>query len=38
MQEQIKTTSFLEKLKSVFGTVYPENVQETDEECEENED
>ena len=33
-----EAVSFCDKLKSVFGAVYPENAQETDEESEENED
>lgn len=32
------TASFMDKLKSVFGTVCPENTQEADEESEEYED
>lgn len=32
------TASFMDKLKSVFGTVCPENTQETDEKSEEYED
>ena len=32
------TASFMDKMKSVFGTVCPENTQETDEESEEYED
>lgn len=37
-QKQIQATSFVDKLKSVFGAIYTENAQETDEESEENED
>lgn len=41
VQKEVQTpeaVSFFDKLKSVFGAVYPENAQETDEESEENED
>ena len=35
VQKEVQTpeaVSFFDKLKSVFGAVYPENAQETDEE------
>ena len=41
VQKEVQTpeaVSFFDKLKSVFGAVYHENAQETDEESEENED
>ena len=37
VQKEVQTpeaVSFFDKLKSVFGAVYPENAQETDEESE----